>query len=55
MASTRRLDVVDAVDVAVREFTRLVRESRSCRDGVVPTQVLSSAWTFLSILMWQKY
>jgi hypothetical protein len=31
----RRLDDVDA---AVRESTRLVREPRSCRDGVVPTQ-----------------
>ena len=31
---------LDAVDVAVREFTRLVRESRSCRDSVVPTQAI---------------
>ena len=31
----RRLDVVDA---AARAPTRLVRESRSCRDGAVPTQ-----------------
>ena len=31
---------LDAVDVAVREFTRLVRESRSFRDSVVPTQAI---------------
>ena len=37
MASSRRLD---AVDVAVGEFTRPVRESRSCRDSVVPTQAI---------------
>ena len=29
---------LDAVDAAARAPTRLVRESRSCRDGVVPTQ-----------------
>jgi len=29
---------LDAVDVAVGEFTRLVRDSRSFRDSVVPTQ-----------------
>ena len=28
----------DAVDVAVRESTRRVREPRPCRDGVVPAQ-----------------
>ena len=28
---------LDDVDAAAREPTRLVRESRSCRDGVVPT------------------
>ena len=31
---------LDAVDVAVREFTRLVRESWSFRDSVVPTQAI---------------
>ena len=30
--------ILDAVDVAVGEFTRLVREPRSFRDSVVPTQ-----------------
>ena len=29
---------LDAVDAAAREPARLVSESRSCRDGVVPTQ-----------------
>ena len=29
---------LDAVDAAAREPTRLVSESRPCRDGVVPTQ-----------------